>query len=478
MTATLLALAAATTVGFAVSRFFTSGLARAESAAWALGCGLLIHAALYASGIFLRLHPGPRKLLLAEAVILAAAILLRRRRGRAADSGSRRPEAPEWVSLLCLAAAAAGALLFALSALAEPMWATDFLAIWGLKGKTIFFASGIPDTLFRDPALAWSHPEYPLFLPLLFASFAAVARDWNDRALALLYPALHVGTMLAAYGFLTRRVSRLAGAVAAALIGLFLPLYRAGHVGMADIPLAFGLVLLSCAFLDAREGSSASVRARLALASLFCAATKQEGLLFVVLLAATMLLLPARRRGGSRSLDVAALLLPAAAHTALFRAAAGALDHRDFDLSLLLGERWPELSGRAGEVVQRLVTVELARAAVPVIAIALLLALTPRRDPDVLLVPLIAQVLLYAGIPALSIYGAAWHVQTAFARTAAALFPAAAIVLGARTGALFAPNRAAVRHGPTSPGSRSGFPSREKGPEIPPVAPGAPTAGE
>jgi hypothetical protein len=477
MTRTLLALAAAAAVGLAVSRFFTGGLTRAERAAWAVASGLLIHVTLYAGGILLRLNPGPRKLLLAEAVILAAAILLRRRRGRSAHSGSRRPKAPEWVSLLCLAAAAAGALLFALSALAEPMWATDFLAIWGLKGKTIFFASGIPAALFRDPALAWSHPEYPLLLPLLFASFASVARDWNDRALALLYPAFHLGTMLAAYGFLTRRAGRLAGAVAAALIGLFLPLYRAGHVGMADIPLAFGLVLLSCAFLDAREGSSASVRARLALASLFCAATKQEGLLFVVLLAATMLLLPARRTGGSRSLDLAALLLPAAAHAASFRAAAGDLEHRDFDLSLLVSDRWPELTGRVAEVVHRILTVEVAAAALVLIAVAVLLAVSRGNERDVLLVPLVAQVLMYAAIPVLSIYGAAWHVQTSFARTVAALFPVAAIVLGARAGLLLAPE-APDRHGPTSRGRPGGRRSPEKAPEILPGALGGPTAEE
>ena len=469
MTSTLLALAAATTVGFAVSRFFSRGLAPAERAAWALASGLLIHAALYTAGILLRLSPGPRKLLLAEAVILAAVLLLRRRARREDAPPSASRDAREALRLPLLAAAAAGALLFTLSALAEPIWATDFLAIWGLKAKTIFFASGIPETLFRDPALAWSHPEYPLFLPLLFASLAAFARDWNDRALALLYPALHLATILAAYGFLSRRVNRMAGAVAAALVGLFLPLYRAGHVGMADIPLAFGLVLLSCAFLDARETSSPSVWVRLALASLFCAATKQEGLLYVVLLAATWLL--ARRRVDSAgraatTVALAALLLPAALHWVVLRAAVGDLDHGDFDASLLLPDRWPELAGRAAEVASRLLSVEIAGAAVPVIAIALVLALTPRGRADLLLVPLIAQLVIYAGVASLSVYGALWHAQASFARTVAAIFPVAAIVLGARSGSLFAREGPGPR-GPTSRASRSGHRLPERGPGIP-----------
>ncbi|MBC8645884.1 MAG: hypothetical protein H7X85_01875, partial [Thermoanaerobaculia bacterium] len=379
---------------------------------------------------------GPRKLLLAEAVILAAALLLRRRGGRQ-DAPSLSPEAREALRLPLLAAAAAGALLFSGSALAEPIWATDFLAIWGLKAKTIFFASGIPETLFRDPAQAWSHPEYPLFLPLLFASLAAFARDWNDRALALLYPALHLGTILGAYGFLRRRVNRMAGAVAAALIGLFLPLYRAGHVGMADIPLAFGLVLLSCAFLDAREASSASVHVRLALASLFCAATKQEGLVYVVLLAATWLVARQRVDSAGRAAALAVLLLPAAIHWVVLRAARGPLRNRDFDWTLLAPGRWPELFERLGEVGVRVLTVEAGGAAVGLLAIAVLLISTRRGPEDLLLLPMTAQVLVYAAIGALSSFGAVWLVQTSFARIVSALFPPFALVLGARSGRLF-----------------------------------------
>lgn len=436
MTSTLLALAAATTVGFAVSRLFTRGLASSERAAWALACGLLMHTALYTAGILLRLSPGPRKLLLAEAVLLAAALLLRRR-GVREQTPSFSPNTSRALRLALLAAAAAGGLLFSLSALAEPIWATDFLAIWGLKGKTIFFASGIPETLFRDPALAWSHPEYPLFLPLLFASLAAFARDWNDRALALLYPALQLGTILAAYGFLSRRVNRMAGAVAAALIGLFLPLYRAGHVGMADIPLAFGLVLLSCAFLDAGEKSSGAVRARLALASLFCAATKQEGLLFVVLLAATWLLARRRVDTGGRAGALVALLLPAALHWVLLCAARGPLRNRDFDRTLLAPGRWAELFERLGEVGMRILAVEGAGAAVALLAVAVFLIVTGRGAEDLLLIPLTTQVLVYAAIAALSSFGAIWLVQASFARIVSALFPPFALVIGARSGRLF-----------------------------------------
>ena len=435
MTSILFLLTFTTAVGWAVSAFFGDGITRPERAAWALVCGLLVHAALYAIGIALGLEPGPRKLLAAEALIFVAALVLGRRRREPLRSAPTR-ENSGVLFVAALLAAVTGSAFFTASALAEPMWATDFLAIWGLKGKTIFFASGVPERLFRDPELAWAHPEYPLLLPLIFASVSAAVRDWNDHALALLYPLFQIGTALAAYGFLARRAGRAAGVIAAALIGLFLPLYRAGHVGMADIPLALGFVLVSTALLDALEDSSAAVRVRLALSALFCAGLKQEGLLYVVLLSVTMVVAAKRERRRHVPGHLAALLLLPVAHWGAMRLPSGKLDHADFDLSLLGTDRWSDLPARAAEVATRIVKVELADAAIPLLAIAVFMVSTRRGSADLLLGALAAQVLIYAAVSALSAYGPTWHVQTSFARAVSALFPAFVLVLGARSSAL------------------------------------------
>ncbi len=52
-------------------------------------------------------------------------------------------------------------LVYTLRALTEPMWANDFIAIWGLKGKTIYGARGYPDWLHtpsstRIPSIRWA----------------------------------------------------------------------------------------------------------------------------------------------------------------------------------------------------------------------------------------------------------------------------------------------------------------------------------
>src|SRR5262249_44457713 len=145
--------------------------------------------------------------------------------------------------------------------------------------------TSIPKRLFQDPSLVWSHPEYPMLLPLAFASLAAELRTWDDYAMSILYPAFQAATALAVGGFLSRRVSRMSGAIGACLSAFCFPLYSAGNVGLAEIPLALGLVLLSCAALDAVEDRAGTSRARLLAGSFFCSAIKQEGTLFALLVA-------------------------------------------------------------------------------------------------------------------------------------------------------------------------------------------------
>ena len=72
-----------------------------------------------------------------------------------------------------ISAAGAAWLLFLVLAVSEPMWATDYLAMWGLKGKTIFETGSIPRRLFQDPALSWGRPDHPLLVPLSLAALAA-----------------------------------------------------------------------------------------------------------------------------------------------------------------------------------------------------------------------------------------------------------------------------------------------------------------
>ena len=424
-----LALAATGVVGWSILRLIGGGLTRMERAAWSIALGLLAQSAIFVGLRFAGGKVGAGSILFADALVVVASLAVRRPRpdrpARVVDPGDSRA-----VAVLAAVAAVAWAL-FLVQAIAEPMWATDHLAIWGLKGKLAFLAPALRQRLFLDPALAWSHPEYPLLVPLSLAAFAGLVGAWNDQALALLWPACELATLLALAGFLGRRVSRPAGAGAAALTALCFPLYGASNVGTAEVPLAFALVLVCCALLDVLEVASPERLARLAAAALFCVSIKQEGSAFV-LFAAVLLFVLLRRRSRSVGRGVAVLLVPLAVHWGLLRFVTGPQTRRDFDFSLLFPDRWPELPARAATVVVRLAGTEAVAAMIPLLAIAGYLLVTRRGIGESLWPVFAAQLCCYAAAFTLSAFGPNYAIDSAFRRLVLTLFPAFTLLLFAR----------------------------------------------
>ncbi|MDQ6892574.1 MAG: hypothetical protein M3167_07825, partial [Acidobacteriota bacterium] len=347
----------------------------------------------------------------------------------ARDSAARR-ERFDRRTVALLAVAAAGTLLFLIQAAAAPPNATDYLAIWGLKGRTIAESGSIPGRLFHDPALAWAHPEYPLLVSLTLAATARFAGGWSETGVVVFYVFCQAATLAALFGFRARRGSTLRGALAAALAALCVGLYARGNVGTAEIPMALGFVLLAEAFLDSLAEDRGSL-ARLSIAAFFCASTKNEGAVLAVLLALWGLL-GSGVAGRVRLRTAFAATLPGVAHAAILRLATGPVRARDFDLGLLQPARWGELPPRLSEAALRIFSVSLLPAIPAILAIGVFFLVTRRGDADVLLPALALQVLVYAAACAFSAFSVRWHVDSSFSRITLALFPAAALVMAGR----------------------------------------------
>ena len=393
-----------------------SELTPEETIGWSWGGGMLLLGSLYALLLAVHASPGPKKL--GALLVLAAGVSATRRR-------PRRLPAPPWsgAALVLAGAAAAGIGLYALQACAEPLWSSDFLAIWGLKGKTIYSAGGIPGRLFHDPATAWSHPEYPLLLPFLMAAFSAATGGWNDEALGLIFVFCQIAAVLVVAGYCRRRGSPAAGALAAVLVAFWYPLYRAFHTGLAEIPFALSLVLLATAAADESAPRSA-------LAALLCVAMKQEGSVFALLVAGTL----AARRGSGRPSRRAALTMAAATvlHFAVLRLARGDLHDRDFTLGVLSPSRATELLLRVGRLARALAGAWTPVEVLGLACLAAVLLATRRAREDFLLVPLAVQLSIYLGACVLSTWDPVWQFRSAFFRIAATLGPVLALVIGCR----------------------------------------------
>jgi hypothetical protein len=330
-----------------------------------------------------------------------------------------------------------GVLVFSLRSLAEPLWSNDFLAIWGLKGKTIFAAAAIPRRLFTDPSLGFSHPEYPLGLPLLFAAVSFLLGRWDDQALALLYPVFQIATLFALIGWLRRRGASAAIALAAgAILAQFEPLYSAFQAGLADIPFSFAALLFGCALADLLDATDPLAARRLAFAAFLTVSTKNEGLFLIAAGAVIALFASRSARAAARSALIA-IAVPAVLLTGIGRVWKGSLSVRDFDFTLLARPR--ELFPRAGEAIRTAFSEVMRPAWSGVLCLGVLIGAgrsIPRGNR--LLALSLVCALAYLLLPTLAILGPEWLIRTSFARTVSALAPLTTAAVAARLSQLTA----------------------------------------
>jgi hypothetical protein len=375
--------------------------------------------------LLLRVRPGwPAFLVLAVASGIGAWIL--RVRGRDAppspEPAIEASPARRRLALVLGGFVLLGVALYLLRTLTEPMWSNDYVAIWGLKAKTIHAAREVPARLYQDPAVGFSHPEYPLGLPFLYAGVSFLTGRFDDHAMALLFPTFQVATLFALVGWLRRHgASRATAAWAAAILACFEPLYSAFTTGLAEVPLSLGLLLFGTALADALEGDPGALR-RTALASTLIAATKNEGLFFAAAGCAIALFLGGQRRWKAAFSALPTALVVYGLHV-LWR---GRLPLRDFDFGLGSLARFAEALGAALRLPGPIGWTE--------IALMVALILLRRRAPEGswLLVLAGAGFAAYLLLPTFAVRGPDWLITTSLARTSAGLAPLAAAAVAIR----------------------------------------------
>jgi hypothetical protein len=418
----------ASCVGWAVASALLPGGGRwtPERWGWSIAIAPLLLALHVLVTFSVGLHPGWIAFL---ALAFCGIVLARSFRLPRSDraSGGR-----SWLSptpMLLLALTVAGISIYIVRSLSEPMWSNDFLAVWGLKGKTIFGDSGIPQRLFRWPEFEFSNPAYPIGLPLVYAGIAFLLDRWDDHAMALLFPFFQVGTLLVLVGWLQRRGVKLVVALAAAaFVANFGVLYSAWLTGMAEVPAAFAFLLVGTALSDVVDETDPGSVRRLFLASLAAAATKNEGVFLVGIAWAFLVFLAVRRRERRLWVGAAAVLIPGLGSVLLHRLFLGSHPIRGLDLALL----WrPGLGDRVVETLREEWT-QLARPIWPgiVAAIALPGLGSRRAGTNPILVVASASLVSYLALPVLCPFGPGWLIHWTVGRITGALVPLLAAGIG------------------------------------------------
>ena len=402
---------------------------RSERIAWSFAIGLALLAASVPLGF--AVHLSPRWIVLIPAVVVGAFSLSRRERtGVREDPAPGNPKSeirnPKW-SWVFGSLMAFGVFAYAIRSLSEPMWSNDFLAIWGFKGKTIFAAREVPGWLFTDTSVGFSHPEYPLGLPFLYAAVSFVLGRWDDQALAILFPMVLVATLLALVGWLRRRGTSLAAALAAAaVLANFRPLYSAFLTGLADIPYSFAVLLFGASLADAFEETDARAPGRVAFAAALALSIKNEGLLLAVL--GLVFWLFHRRAAPAWSRKIfAAIAIPAVLFPVAGRLWKGNLPLRDFDFGYLGPTMILEFLPRLAEALHAGFQEVILPSWAGIVCVAALI-FAGRSDPSGNRMLGLAGLccLAYLVLPSFAVLGPEWLIRTSFARTASALAPLAA----------------------------------------------------
>ena len=122
----------------------------AERIAWSWALGAAILASMVPLSFLAHVRPGWPAFLALSALSAAGAWIFRvRKTDRPRPPDARLDSSAERVRLFALlgAFAAVGVGLYLMRALTEPMWSNDYVAIWGLKGKTIHASGAVPSRL-------------------------------------------------------------------------------------------------------------------------------------------------------------------------------------------------------------------------------------------------------------------------------------------------------------------------------------------
>lgn len=230
-----------------------------------------------------------------EVLALLGAVVV----GRAALPVASPEPIPHWVVVTVGVLLVCALYRFVVGCWASPEGDWDAWAIWNLRARFLHRGGDAWAETF-SPLIPWSHPDYPLLVPL------TVARGWSFAGETPLVPQCVGGLFtFGTVALLVATLTLLRGATQGLLAGCVLlgtvGFIDLGHAQYADVPLGYYLLATaSVLVLHDRHPS----RGLLVLAGFLagCAAwTKNEGALFVVAVVGVRLL-SARR-------DVPALLL-------------------------------------------------------------------------------------------------------------------------------------------------------------------------
>ncbi len=174
-----------------------------------------------------------------------------------------------------------------LASLLAPLNDWDGVCVWGIKAKVLFYSTVKTSDYFYKPEYAFSHPNYPLLWPFMYAWVCTVLGSWDDLGMLILNPVNLIVFSTLMYWTLRRYVARTVALTVTAIMASLPALVHYAECGQSDVTLMviFGASLFGMFdWMNHQRRDSLWLSAFLMGGALF---TKQEGqIIFAALLCA------------------------------------------------------------------------------------------------------------------------------------------------------------------------------------------------
>lgn len=193
----------------------------------------------------------------------------------------------------------------AADALRVPLHNIDAIAIWGLKAKVLAHETVRSSAYFHDPALSYSHQDYPLLVPFLTATTYGLRGATDEPLGKLANWGVFGALVLLVYAGVRRNLSRPSSLVLLVLFVLSPSVLSQASGGLADPALMLyyaGSVVFLLAWLETDDTAHLRIGCLLTAFLLF---TKNEGTALAAIHLAVFGLAARRSRGTRAALALA-----------------------------------------------------------------------------------------------------------------------------------------------------------------------------
>jgi len=185
-------------------------------------------------------------------------------------------------------------LFVLLQALIIPLAAWDSWAIYGFKAKAFYIEKTVTIDFLNDTTKSYSHPDYPLLVPLIETWIYICLGGWNDQLVKILFPLYFISLIIIFYNNLKYYIDKKYSLLFTSFFITIPQFISLGSNGYADLPLIFYYFTSFVFLLKAYNNLDKRMLFISAMFAGFAAWTKNEGLvlsIFNVIILAAMIII-------------------------------------------------------------------------------------------------------------------------------------------------------------------------------------------